>query len=83
MSKYTACTECGMVCAPGEYHPYAACLMFKACHDGAAVLANLRAVRNDALDAAYDAMFAIPGSKVTRFDAQTAIRKLKGGSDGR
>lgn len=44
----TTCTECGMVCAPREYHPYAACLMFKACHDGDAVRANLQAVWDDA-----------------------------------
>jgi len=35
------CQECGMACEPAEYHPMAACLMFKACHDGAAVRANL------------------------------------------
>jgi hypothetical protein len=26
------CKECGMSVEPGEYHPYAACLMFKAWH---------------------------------------------------
>ena len=31
----------------------------------------------NALDKAYDAMFDLKGDKVTRFDAQTAIRKLK------
>lgn len=30
-----------------------------------------------ALDKAYDAMFDLKGNKVTRFDAQTAIRKLQ------
>jgi hypothetical protein len=30
-----------------------------------------------ALDKAYDAMFDLKGDKVTRFDAQTAIRKLR------
>jgi hypothetical protein len=29
---------------PTEYHPYAACLMFKQCHDSYTVRANLRAV---------------------------------------
>lgn len=39
------CACCGMVTAgPQEYHPYAACLMFKACHDGNVVRANLEAV---------------------------------------
>ncbi|MFS2049757.1 hypothetical protein ACEN9J_02745 [Variovorax sp. Varisp41] len=32
---------------------------------------------NAALEQAYDAMFSLKGDKVTRFDAQTAIRKLK------
>lgn len=31
----------------------------------------------NALDKAYDAMFHINGCKVTRFDAQTAIARLK------
>lgn len=39
------CGECGMPCAPGEYHPYAACLMFKACHNSGTVRSNLEAVR--------------------------------------
>lgn len=39
------CGTCGMPCTPGEYHPYAACLMFKACHNSETVRANLDAVR--------------------------------------
>lgn len=39
------CSTCGMPCTPGEYHPYAACLMFKACLDSETVRANLEAVR--------------------------------------
>lgn len=39
--KVVACGECGMPCTPNEYHPYAACLMFKACHDSKVVRANL------------------------------------------
>lgn len=31
----------------------------------------------EALTRAYNAMFDIKGDKVTRFDAQTAIRKIK------
>lgn len=42
----TMCADCGMAVSPGEYHPFAACLMFKACHDGDQVRANLDAVRN-------------------------------------
>jgi hypothetical protein len=40
----TPCAECGMPVWPGEYHPYAACLMFKACHNSETVTANLAAV---------------------------------------
>lgn len=39
------CGTCGMPCTSGEYHPYAACLMFKACHNSETVRANLEAVR--------------------------------------
>ena len=49
--KHTECAQCGMVCAPNEYHPYAACLMFMACKDGPYVRAKLAEVRkqDDAL----------------------------------
>lgn len=40
----TPCMECGMQVIGGEYHPFAACLMFKACHDGNTVRSNLSAV---------------------------------------
>jgi hypothetical protein len=39
-----ACSACGMSVEPHAYHPYAACLMFRACHDGNVVDANLKAV---------------------------------------
>ena len=48
VSNETPCACCGMVCTPGEYHPYAACLMFKACHNGNTVRANLEAVLSHA-----------------------------------
>lgn len=35
-----------------------------------------QASRQQALEEAYDAMFAIKGCRATRFDAQTAIRSL-------
>ena len=35
------CRECGMPCTPTEYHPYAACLMFRGCQNSATVRANL------------------------------------------
>lgn len=38
------CKECGMPVEQGEYHPYAACLMFKACGNSEIVQANLDAV---------------------------------------
>jgi len=42
-----ACHECGMVCHPNEYHPYAACLMFRGCHDADTVRANLIGAPNE------------------------------------
>lgn len=39
------CGECGMPCSPDEYHPFGACLMFKACHNSTTVRANLAAIR--------------------------------------
>ena len=41
------CAECGMRCNADEYHPYAACLMFKQCHNSETVRTNLEAVRSD------------------------------------
>ena len=38
------CAECGMACYQNEHHPYAACLMFKGCHDSETVRANLSAL---------------------------------------
>jgi len=38
------CQECGMTTEKGEYHPYAACLMFKASGKGDTVRMNLKAV---------------------------------------
>ncbi len=43
------CGECGMPCEVDEYHPFAACLMFKQGHNSETVRANLKAVE----DAAY------------------------------
>lgn len=41
------CAECGMPVKLGEYHPYAACLMFKGCQDAETVRANLDAVTTE------------------------------------
>lgn len=47
-TKLAPCGECGMPCTRAEYHPYAACLMFKACQNSDTVRANLQAVRAQA-----------------------------------
>lgn len=39
------CQECGMYVRSDQYHPYGACLMFKACGDGSVVKANLLDIR--------------------------------------
>jgi uncharacterized lipoprotein YajG len=48
------CQECGMACEPGEYHPYAACLMFKGCHNGDTVRDNLDGAARAAREAALE-----------------------------
>jgi hypothetical protein len=47
------CCECGMHVTIDQYHPYAACLMFKQCHDSEVVEANLLAVIGHGYDLAY------------------------------
>lgn len=37
-----ACAECGMIVQPGEYHPFAACLMYKGCKDENTVRENMK-----------------------------------------
>lgn len=44
MATTEPCKECGMPTLLGEYHPFAACLMFKGCNDPVTVRANLDAV---------------------------------------
>ena len=39
-----ACAECGMIVDANEYHPYAACLMFKSCKDSDVVRSNLESM---------------------------------------
>ncbi len=39
-----ACAECGMIVKLGEYHPFAACLMYKNCKDENTVRENLKAI---------------------------------------
>ncbi|MDY0071858.1 MAG: hypothetical protein RBR77_04330 [Thauera sp.] len=51
MSEYTqTCQECGMPVQLGEYHPFAACLMFKACRNGKMVRDNLEYVTKSWFD---------------------------------
>lgn len=38
------CSECGMPVEWGDYHPYAACLMFKGCSDTETVTSNLKSL---------------------------------------
>jgi len=47
-STETQCAECGMSVETGEYHPYAACLMFKGCHNSKTVNMNLLTLRTPA-----------------------------------
>lgn len=48
------CAECGMLVRGDDYHPYAACLMFKGCHDSETVQANLEAVQAHGYQLAVD-----------------------------
>lgn len=41
----TRCAECGMHCAPREFHPYAACLLFRACGNATEVRAHIATLR--------------------------------------
>ena len=65
------CRECDMALrSPTEYHPYAACLMFKACHDGDTVRANLDAVRTSSAPGA-------PGQEAAAVQAVvSALRQI-------
>lgn len=45
----TTCQDCGMVCEPTEFHPFAACLMFKACHNGGLVRDSLQFLAEEAV----------------------------------
>jgi len=53
-----ACAECGMVVEMCEYHPYAACLMFKQCSSSIIVRKNLKPVVD------FGAKNSIPISKI-------------------
>lgn len=78
--KHAECAQCGMVCAPNEYHPYAACLMFMGCKDGAVVRANLSEVRkqDDALILQLvEAFEYVRNTPTYQYDAKTGHRLAK------
>lgn len=54
MSEESNCAECGMRVRVDEYHPYAACLMFRGCHDTEAVRSNLLSVQASGAQAEFD-----------------------------
>jgi hypothetical protein len=83
------CKECGMLVEPGEYHPYAACLMFKACGDASVVRANLVAVLAEGYERAGEIHAAISDdtkpfyagilaalSVVSKHDQETIFREI-------
>lgn len=37
MTSNVACKECGMLISDSEYHPYSACIAYKACGDASVV----------------------------------------------
>ena len=64
------CAECTMLCKPNEYHPFAACLMFKACHDANIVRANLAPIVLERMKiAALEARLAAAEGVVERMRA--------------
>jgi hypothetical protein len=69
----SACAQCGMETrTDGEYHPYAACLMFSGCHDGDVVRANLDGVV--AKGAQYDSGFDDMADRIAELEA--ALREI-------
>lgn len=49
IAELSPCGDCGMPCEQNEYHPYAACLMFKTCHNSDTVRGNLQDVQDYAV----------------------------------
>jgi hypothetical protein len=60
-----------MLISPGAYHPYAACLLFRGCRDGAVVTANLDGVR--AYGAQHDSGFDKAADRIAALEAELAI----------
>lgn len=67
------CRECGMPCHAEEYHPYAACLMFRGCWDSKTVRANLDAIRSNLVPKA--ARRVVTMEQVTRVFNQRGFYK--------
>lgn len=44
MASNSICQECGMPVKIGDYHPFAACLMFKGCNNSNTVKENLKQI---------------------------------------
>lgn len=90
------CTQCNMQCEPGEYHPYAACLMYMQCVNSETVRANLAAVvehgraahepLTDHMAALIDSAY-YEGAKLALIKADESIQVarewLAGGCNGR
>lgn len=78
-AKLEPCGDCGMPCAPGEYHPYAACLMFKACHNSETVRANLQALATQPKDGELLASLLNRPNRVWRSESETGTEELARG----
>ena len=74
----TNCAECGMPCDTREFHPFAACLMFKQTKDARLVRSNLEFVleqgRKQSLE--IEQGFAV---QITRSDGSTFLCAANGG----
>jgi len=72
-SENTHCAECGMVLLdPAEYHPYAACAMYKQWQDSHAVRVNLKSIMQHGRGTAG------PPSGLTEQELRTTGRLLQG-----
>lgn len=56
------CGDCGMIVTVTEYHPFAACLMYKTCHDSGIVRVNLINVVQYGIQSAFKTMGILVGS---------------------
>jgi hypothetical protein len=54
------CAECGMACLPGDYHPYAACVMYRQCRQSEKVESWLKQIMDYGAKQAIAALEAQP-----------------------